>query len=377
MAASLAPVRDYSLVGPEAARAEALGFGNAVWYSPALPRKRLKALMKRSDGPAARDTALWIGLLMVSGAGGIALWGSWACVPFFAVYGVLYGSASDSRWHESGHGTAFRTPWMNVVLHHVASFMILREPTVWRWSHTRHHTDTTIVGRDPEIAVPRPPSLWNLIANVFALRSGAGAIRKMLLHAAGRMDAQEIAYVPEHEWRGIFRTARVWLGIYGSVGLLCIASGSVLPAMLVGFPSFYGGGMTIFFGLTQHAGLAEDVTDHRLNTRTVYMNPVFRFLYWNMNYHLEHHLYPTVPYHALPELHEAIKDECPAPYPSTVAAYREILPAVQRQRRDPSYHVVRELPASATAAAAGGTTSSGDLPDRGIEPGADASRAAA
>ena len=54
---------------------------------------------------------------------------------------------------------------------------------------------------------------------------------------------------------------------------------------------------------TQHAGLAEDVLDHRLNCRTVYMNPISRFIYWNMNYHVEHHMFPMVPYHALPRLH--------------------------------------------------------------------------
>ena len=86
---------------------------------------------------------------------------------------------------------------------------------------------------------------------------------------------------------------------------------------------------------TQHLGLAEDVLDHRLNSRTVYMNPFFRFLYWNMNYHVEHHMFPMVPYHALPKLHEAIKADCPPPYPSTLAAYREIMPALARQLSDP------------------------------------------
>ena len=62
----------------------------------------------------------------------------------------------------------------------------------------------------------------------------------------------------------------------------------------------YGAWLHVLTGLTQHAGLAEDVLDHRLNSRTVYMNPVFRFIYWNMNYHVEHHMFPMVPYHALP-----------------------------------------------------------------------------
>jgi fatty acid desaturase len=120
-----------------------------------------------------------------------------------------------------------------------------------------------------------------------------------------------------------------------------------LPAMYIGLPSFYGGFMTIYFGLTQHAGLAEDVLDHRLNSRTVYMNPIFRFIYWNMNYHVEHHMFPMVPYHALPRLHEAIKADCPTPYRSSIEAYREIIPAILRQMREPTFYVRRELPPGA------------------------------
>ena len=44
--------------------------------------------------------------------------------------------------------------------------------------------------------------------------------------------------------------------------------------MFIGLPSFYGAWLYLAFGLTQHAGMAEDVLDHRLNCRTVYMNPV-------------------------------------------------------------------------------------------------------
>ncbi len=48
---------------------------------------------------------------------------------------------------------------MNDAVYEIACFMIMRNPVTWRWSHTRHHTDTVIVGRDPEIAVMRPPDL--------------------------------------------------------------------------------------------------------------------------------------------------------------------------------------------------------------------------
>jgi fatty acid desaturase len=117
--------------------------------------------------------------------------------------------------------------------------------------------------------------------------------------------------------------------------------------MFIVLPRFYGGLLSQIFNITQHAGLAEDVLDHRLNTRTVYMNPVFRFLYINMNYHIEHHMFPMVPFYALPQLHELIKDQCPPAYPSALAAYREIIPALRRQRRQPGWHVVRALPSGA------------------------------
>jgi fatty acid desaturase len=78
------------------------------------------------------------------------------------------------------------------------------------------------------------------------------------------------------------------------------------------------------------------------------MNRVHRFLYWNMNYDVEHHMFPTVPYHALPALHADVAADMPPVYPSMVAAYREIIPAVARQRHDPSYFVQRPLPVAGT-----------------------------
>src|SRR5215467_9342513 len=105
--------RDYALTGPDAKRAIETGLAAAEWYHTDVPRSTMKALMQRSDGPAVRDTIIWLGLMVLSAAGGIWLWGTWWCVPCWAVYGVLYGSATDSRWHECGHGTAFRTRWLN------------------------------------------------------------------------------------------------------------------------------------------------------------------------------------------------------------------------------------------------------------------------
>jgi fatty acid desaturase len=68
-----------------------------------------------------------------------------------------------------------------------------------------------------------------------------------------------------------------------------------------------------------------------------------------MNYHMEHHMFPMVPFHALPKLHAAIRNDCPEPYPSLWAAYREIVPTLLRQRKDPEYFVRRHLPGHAVA----------------------------
>ena len=148
---------DYSLVGVNSSLAVERGLAEADWYQCAVPRGTMRTLLERRDGPAIVHTLVWFGLIFAAGFATCYLWGTWwAAIPY-ALYAVLYASTSDSRWHESGHGTAFKTDWMNNTLYEIASFMVMRESVVWRWSHTRHHSDTIIVGRDPEIAVPRPP----------------------------------------------------------------------------------------------------------------------------------------------------------------------------------------------------------------------------
>jgi MocE subfamily Rieske [2Fe-2S] domain protein len=339
---------DYSLTGVNAAAAVEKGLAEADWYVSPVPRATLRRLLERRDGPAVRDTLLWFALLFVSGYAGFALWPSWWAILPFAIYGVLYASVSDSRWHEAGHGTAFKTDWMNNALYEIASFMVMRESTVWRWSHTRHHSDTIIVGRDPEIAVPRPPNVRKMLLNFFNISVYPAYFRQIVTHSLGRMTADEKTYIPESEFPKIYFKARIYLGIYAAVIGVAIATHSVLPLLYVGLTNLYGSWLTVVYGLTQHAGLAENVLDHRLNCRTVMMNPIHRYLYWNMNFHVEHHMFPLVPYHALPQLHALVKADMPTPYPSIWAAYREIIPTVLRQRHDPAYHVKRQLPAPAS-----------------------------
>lgn len=89
--------RDYSLLGPDAQRVVETGLAAAQWYHTDVARKDMKALMQRSDSPAIRDTIILYGGMVAFAAAGIALWPSLWSVPFWLAYGVLYGSASDSR----------------------------------------------------------------------------------------------------------------------------------------------------------------------------------------------------------------------------------------------------------------------------------------
>ena len=335
---------DYSLTGENASRAIERGLAEADWYQCPVPRATMRKLLERRDGPAIRDTILWFALILGAGYATFALWGTWWALLPYMVYAVLYASTSDSRWHEAGHGTAFKTDWMNNALYEIASFMVMRESTVWRWSHTRHHSDTIIVGRDPEIAVPRPPHIAGIIKAFFNLPVYPKYFKHILMHSLGRMSADEKTYIPESEFPKIYGKARIYVLIYVSVIALAIATHSILPLLFVGLVNIVGSWLMVVYGLTQHAGLAENVLDHRLNCRTVRMNFINRYLYWNMNYHVEHHMFPLVPYHALPRLHQAVKEDMPTPYRSLLHAWTEIIPSVLRQVKDPAYHVKRKLP---------------------------------
>ena len=339
--------RDYSLLGPDGARAVETGLAAAEWYHSDVQRKVMKELMARSDGPALRDSIIYYGAMIVFAGIGIWLWPSVWSVPFWLAYGVLYGSASDSRWHEAGHGTAFRTQWMNNIVYQIACFMIVRNPASWKWSHARHHTDTYIVGRDPEIAVMRPPSFLRLILAFAGVRDLINGLRRMALNATGRLDPEEQSFIPQSEWPKVIRVARVWMAIYATTVALAVWMGSILPFMVIGLPRIYGAWHHVLTGLLQHGGLADNVIDHRLNSRTVLMNPVSRFIYWNMNYHIEHHMFPMVPYHALPRLHALIKDDLPPATPSILAGYREMLPVLRRQKSDENHYLLRALPPTA------------------------------
>ena len=341
--------RDYGLSGgnQDAVKLDGVRIESRVeeqWWKPKLTRQQMREIMQRRDRPALWHFGLWFVLIGVSAYLAAISWGTWWAFPAFLIYGTIYTS-SDSRWHETGHGTPFRTHWLNEIVYYIASFMAIREAYMWRWSHSRHHTHTYFVGRDPEIQVQRPADLLKILLDFFYLRSGPPEVWRLVRNAFGRPNPDVLDFVPQRELPKMYWSSRIHLAIIGAFAVWSLAIGSFLPMMFVLLPRFYGGWLQQLLSLPQHAGLGEDTYDHRDNTRTVYVNPVFAFLYVNMQYHTEHHLMPMTPFHALPKLHEAVKDQMPPAYKSLWEAYRELIPALIKQATgDPDYRVVRPIP---------------------------------
>lgn len=339
--------KDYSIVGEAHQRAREEGLVNAEWYVTPISRQRLKELMKRKNGPAILHTLIWAASLAGTGILAYHSWGTWWAVPAFALYGVIYVTKAASMSHECSHGTFFKTPWLNEVVYHITAFMSFSQRTNQMWSHSRHHSDTIIVGSDPEIAATRPP-VWRIILTGLFFYSGAQAsIKNMVLRSFGKLSEADQSYIPKSEHAKVCWESRISLLVLLLVLAACFYTGSILPAMFVGLPIVYGIFLFHLIVMTQHLGLHEDVLDHRLNTRTFYTNIFIRFLYTNMNYHIEHHMFPMVPFHALPALHEEVKHDFPAASPGFIAALKEVFAALLQQRDDPGYVVHRALPDTA------------------------------
>lgn len=313
------------------------------WYSPEIDRKELKSLMKKDNTHALYMVWFWI--LLVLGTGFLAYTsiGTAWMIPAFFIYGVFY-SACDSRWHESSHGTVFRTPWLNELLHFTATAMQQRDIVFTHWSHVRHHSYTIMTEVDMEITVPRPPKLLPQVLNFFNIQQGIHYIRILVLHTLGIASKEAKICVPEEEYKRMFFWARLSMVTQLVPVALAVYLGSWIPLFFYGLPRYYGAPLQWIFILQQHAGLEENTWDHRSNSRTVIVNPLFAFLFMNMQYHIEHHMYPLMPYHALPKLHKKIKDQMPVPYKGMWAVYKEMIPALFKQKRDLDYFIKRPLP---------------------------------
>ena len=322
------------------------------WTICSLSRRELKQLSRRSDRAGLIHYGAFFALLIALGTATVLTWGTLWVVPALFLYATVYGFAG-SRLHECHHGTPFRTHALNEVLHQLFGIMAIKEAVRDRWMHTQHHTYTYFTARDPEIQSKRPPDLLYMAVDIFRIPNSTRFFWLALRNATGKLDPEARAIAPADVHGQIVASSRRFIAAYVLIAAGAVALQSWLPLVLTMGARFVGAWGQTVVGITQHAGMPENTTDHRANTRTMYLSPLLRFLYVNMNYHIEHHMYPMVPFHALPALHQRIKAETPPAYPGLWPALREVLTTLLRQRREPTYSVARPVavPAAGEAAA--------------------------
>jgi fatty acid desaturase len=102
----------------------------------------------------------------------------------------------------------------------------------------------------------------------------------------------------------------------------------------------------ILTGTPPHFGISPNVADFRLCCRTYTCSWLPAFYYWNMQYHIEHHMFPAVPFYNLPKLRKAIQHDLPPAPHGLVATWKHILEIHQQQTADPRYAFIPLLPSS-------------------------------
>ena len=313
------------------------------WYLCAIDKELLNSLSQRSDKLAL----IWFGsyflLLAVIGASVVLTWGSWWTWPFTIAYGAIWGCAA-SGVHETCHKTPFRTRWLNEIVLWAFGWMVQMEPVSVRWGHTGHHSFAHFDEGDTELSEPNPVS-WRLLLMVGSGLGGTYFYWKSLVGQASGFITEEMrAVIPPNRVPKAISNARVMVGLYALMIIWALLAQSWLPIILTFAARIIGGPVTGMFHLTQHTCLQMNVKDHRYSTRSFTASPTTRFFYFNMNYHVEHHMFPMVPFYNLPQLGAALKDQLPKPCKGIWGVFSEIVTAVIRQQREPGYFIRKVVP---------------------------------
>ena len=325
------------------------------WYRSPVDRQTLDRLNQRSD---------WLGLLQTLGTLGLLV--LTAAVAFYAaahrawpvlllvlyVHGTFYAFVLNG-FHELVHKTVFKSKALNTLFLYVFSFLGWLDPIFFWASHQEHHKYTLHPPADLEVVLPVKLTLADFLKiAVISPWLFAKRMKEVVRLSAGRLEGQWENYLfpasDPGKRRRLFTWSRILLAGHLLLTAVSLYFGVWLLPVLITLAAFYGNGLQWSCNNTQHIGLQDNVADFRLCTRTILLNPFLRFLYWHMNYHIEHHMYAAAPCYNLGKLHAAIQRDLPPSPTGVVAAWREIIPILQRQMIDPTYqYVVKPPPAGA------------------------------
>lgn len=297
-----------------------------------LTRQEMKGYARRNDRDGLQHLAVHAALLagttwLLSRAGGSA----WL-LPAMLLHGIVL-TFLFAPLHETSHGTAFRSRWLNEAVFRLLSVLYISPPLVFRYWHACHHTYTHMPGRDPDISLPLPRTLYQYLRYCSAIPFWRRNATWFISYALGRPAPRDRWFVPPDELPRAYREARVMLAGFL---LLMAASWYFQSAALFVYwlvPRLLGEPVMRWVRIAEHVG-CEDSGDLTRNTRTTRAPWWFHWLFWNMSYHAEHHLCPAAPFHALPRMHQQVGDKVHPVGSGYWAVHRQILRDIRSGRAD-------------------------------------------
>jgi fatty acid desaturase len=323
-----------------------------AWYKSPISREALAALHQRSDWKGLLQTLGHLGLLALTG---VAAWYAAGRFPLpillliLFLHGTIFAFLANA-FHELCHRTVFKTKILNTVFLHLVSWLSWSNP-VWFWaSHQEHHKYTLHPPDDLEVVLPQQLTLPSFLRSSFVNPWDFYYRLKMHLRLSfGKVQGrwEEIIFPASDVAlrRRVFTWARIALIAHVLFVVVSLYFGLWLLPILVTLGPFYGGCLQYLCNNTQHSGLQDNVPDFRLCTRTFHVNPFVQFLYWHMNYHIDHHMYAAVPCYNLGKLHKLIESDLPHCPVGLLATWKEIIAILKQQKIDPQYQYMAQLPA--------------------------------
>jgi fatty acid desaturase len=323
------------------------------WYRSPVNRDELKELYRRNDLLASLQTLGYLGLLCLSG--GFAIYSAYhwrwpATAALVFVHGTFFAFQINAV-HELGHNTVFRAKTVNQFFMQVFAFLGWINPYLFFASHQRHHYATLHPPEDLEVVLPMETDWskvwrWTFINLKGPWAVAAFHIRIVRGHYVGEW---ELHLFPEGEPEKR-RIPRRW-ALFVLLGHATILAVSLalhwwMVPVVVTLAPYYGAWLHFLCNQTQHIGLSNNVEDYRLCCRTFLPNPFVRFLYWQMNYHIEHHMYVGVPCYYLGRLHRLIEKDLPPTPVGLLQTWKGINEILRRQKLEPGYAYVPNLPES-------------------------------
>ncbi len=282
-----------------------------------IDRDTLRRLSRRSNARGFLQLAAHGLLLGVTGAGVWASRGSLWFLPAIVLYGAVL-SFLFCALHETVHRTAFASRPVNDAVAWACGAVLLLPCEYFRLFHFEHHRFTQDPARDPELAQAAPTTLRSYLWRMSGLPNWTKRLTVTLGHAStGRVTEN---FVPDAKRPIVVREARVLWSVYLAILALSLVFRTADALIYWVLPAVAAQPFLRLYLFSEHTG-CPFVDDMYANTRTTYTNAAVRLLAWQMPYHVEHHAFPSVPFHALGRVNALIRDRIEVSAPGYLALH--------------------------------------------------------